>query len=338
MNKKVVTLGEILLRLSPPDNKRIINSNLFDVNYGGAESNVAVNLSLLGIETTIVTKLPDNELGKAAVRHLNGYGVNTENILFDGDRMGAYFLENGVSSRNSKVIYDRKNSAFSQSKISDFDFDSIFKDAKLFHVSGITLGLSKEMSELARVFMKEAKTRNITVSFDFNYRSKLWTLEEASESIKQVLEYVDIAFAGYLDFTNILGIHPQKTYNQNNIFDCYQELYPKVSEKYGFKYIVSSIRNSISASENNYTGIFYNGKEIISSKEYNVKIVDRVGSGDAFTSGFIYSYLKNKEDRYKAEFATASAVLKHSIFGDVNLVTKDEIESLFDKKGFDVVR
>lgn len=327
-----------MLRLSPPDNKRIINSTIFDVNYGGAETNVAVNLSLLGISTAVVTKVPDNELGNAALRHLRGFGVNTDNIAVGGERIGSYFLENGFSTRNSKVIYDRKNSSFSNATINDFDLDFIFRDVSLFHVSGITLGLNSSMSDLAEYFMKEAKTRGITVSFDFNYRSKLWTLEEASVSIKKILKYVDIAFAGYLDFTNILGIKTTRDYSEEERIECYKELYPKVMAEYGFKYIVSSIRKTISASENKYKGIAYDGKEIFISKEYNIEIVDRVGSGDSFTSGFLFAYLEEKNNQYKVEFAAASATLKHTIFGDVNLVSKSEVESLFEKDSFDVVR
>ncbi|WP_372714140.1 sugar kinase [Ilyobacter sp.] len=338
MKKKVVTLGEILLRLSPQGNKRIVNSTFFEINYGGAEINVAVDLANLGIDTKLVTKAPQNELGDAALRHARSYGVDISNVARGGEKIGTYFLESGFSVRSSKVIYDRKYSAFSKVSIDEFDLDAIFSDACLFHVSGITLAVSSEAFELAEFFMKEAKKRGITVSFDFNYRSKVWTLKEASKGIKKILKYVDIALAGYLDFINILGLDIEKGCQDETILDCYQILYPKVMEKYNFKYIVSSVRKVVSASKNIYSGLLFNGKEIVSSKEYEVDIIDRVGSGDAFTSGFLYGYLTEANDNYKIEFASASAVLKHTIPGDANLVAKNEIEQLFKGTGYDVGR
>lgn len=336
MKKKIVTLGEILLRLSPANNQKIMGAKAFEVNYGGAELNVAVNLSLLGIDTVPVTKVPENEIGEAALGSLKSYGVDTSKIILGGERLGAYFLENGYSLRNSKVIYDRKYSAFSLSNIAEYNIEEILKGADLFHVSGITLALGKNTFEIAEAFMKKAKEMSIPVSFDFNYRSKLWTLEESSKGIESILKYVDIAFAGHLDFINILRI--EREYTGNDIQELYSDLYPKVMEKYDFKYIVSSSRETLSANKNNYRGLMYNGKEILLSREYQVDIIDRVGSGDAFTSGFLYSFLQEKEDTYKINFAAASAVIKHTIHGDVNNVRKYEIENLFQNDSFDVSR
>jgi 2-dehydro-3-deoxygluconokinase len=338
MKNKVVTLGEILLRLSPPGNQRFINSTTFEINYGGAEINVAVDLANLGVDTTLVTKVPANELGDAALRHANSYGVDTSFVARGGEKIGTYFLETGFSLRSSKVLYDRKYSAFSTVSKDEFDIDAIFEGVSLFHVSGITLAVSPEAFEVAEFFMKKAKEKGITVSFDFNYRSKMWSLKDASIGIEKVLKYVDIAFAGYLDFINILGIPMGEGYIGENILGCYKTLYPKVMEKYNFKYIVSSVRNVVSASKNLYSGFVFNGKDIEISKEYEVDIIDRVGSGDAFTSGFLYSYLTDATDNYKIEFATASAVLKHTIPGDTNIVTKEEIERLFKGIGYDVGR
>lgn len=338
MNNKVVTLGEILLRLSPPENQRIINSDYFDVHYGGAEINVAVNLAILGMSTKVVTKVPDNQLGNAAIRHLNSFGVDSSEIIKGEERIGTYFLEKGMSIRNSKVIYDRKDSAFSLSNVSEYDIENILKGAKLFHVSGITLALGKNTYEIAKAFMKKAKEMSITVSFDFNYRSKLWTLEEASLGIKDVLKYVDIAFAGYLDFVNILNYECQVEYNEDNLIKIYETLYPKVMRDYGFQYIVSSYRKTSSASENEYTGFLYNGEKIVCSKNYKVNIIDRVGSGDSFTSGFLFGYLNEKDDKYKIEFATGSGAIKHTILGDINLISQKEIENLFKDNSFDVGR
>lgn len=338
MNKKIITLGEILLRLSPLENQRIINSSYFDVHYGGAEINVAVNLAILGLSTKVITKVPDNQLGNAAIRHLNSFGVDSSSIVKGSERIGTYFLEKGMSIRNSKVIYDRKDSAFSLSNINEYDIENILKGASLFHVSGITLALGKNTYEIAKAFMKKAKEMSITVSFDFNYRSKLWSLEEASIGIKGILKYVDIAFAGYMDFINILNYDCNVEYNESNLVKIYEILYPKVIKDYNFKYIVSSYRKTYSASENEYKGFLYNGKEIVSSKNYHVNIVDRVGSGDAFTSGFLFGYLAEKDDRYKIEFATGSGAIKHTILGDINLISQEEIENLFQDNNFDVGR
>lgn len=334
MMKKVVTMGELLLRLSPPGRERFINSREFEINYGGAELNVGANLANLGIDVTAITKAPKNEVGDSGIRHLKSYGLDTSHIARGGERLGIYFLETGYSIRNSKVIYDRKNSSFSKVSIDEFDTDAIFDGASLFHVSGITLAVSQDAFDLAEFFMKEARKRGITVSFDFNYRSKMWTLDEARRGIEKILKYVDIAFGGHLDFTNILGFETDK----NDLIERYADLYPKAMEKYGFKYIVSSVREVLSASRNIYRGMVFNGREILTSKEYDIDIVDRVGSGDAFTTGFLYSFLMSKDDSYKIEFATASAALKHTVQGDSNPVSEEEIEALFGGNGFDVGR
>lgn len=332
--KKVVTMGELLLRLSPPGKGRFISANCFEANYGGAELNVAVNLANLGLDVSAITKVPENEIGSAALRHLKSYGVDTSHIARGGERLGIYFLENGYSIRSSKVVYDRKYSSITAVSIDEFDIDAIFKDADLFHVSGITLALSQDAFKLSEYFMQEAQKRGITVSFDFNFRSKLWTLEECKAGIEKILKYVDIALCGYLDFTNILGF----TSDKETLIEKYQDLYPQVAEKYGFKYIVSSMRDVLSASKNNYKGLIFNGQEMLISKEYSIDIIDRVGSGDAFTSGFLYAFLNSDSDDYRIEFAAASAALKHTIEGDSNPVSKSEVEALFAGKGFDVGR
>ncbi len=338
MNKKVAVMGELLLRLSTPGKQRFLNSTSFDINYGGAELNVAVNLATLGIDVKAITKVAPNEIGNAAIRNLKSYGVNTDHIARGGERVGIYFLETGHSIRNSKVVYDRKDSAFSKTTISDYDIDAVFEGVSLFHVSGITLAISQETFQVAEFFMKEAQARGIKVSFDFNYRSKLWSHAEARVRISKILKYVDIAFAGYLDFINILGYKTDKT----DISEIYEELYPKVIKDHDFEYIVSSVRNVVSASKNIYRGICCKGRELIFSKEYHIDIIDRVGSGDAFAAGFLFGYLMNASDNYKVEFAAGAAAMKHTIAGDSNLVVKEEIETLFKSNslddGFDVGR
>ncbi|MED1438348.1 sugar kinase [Aeribacillus composti] len=335
--KKVVTLGEVLLRLSPPGRNKIIGSSIFEVNVGGSEANVAVALSQFGIDTSLITKLPDNELGDVAINKLREFGVNTTYIVRGGDRIGIYFLENGYSFRPNKVLYDRKNSAMSKAKIKEFDLDQIFMDRDLLHVSGITLGISEEGFQLGKALIQAAAKRGLKVSFDFNYRSRLWSIDQAREKFEQVLKYVDIAFAGDFDFINILGIEPDKSL-ENDILVYYEDLYSKVQKKYNFEWIVSSVRSVESASRNDYQGIIYNGKEFYYSNTYSIDIIDRVGTGDALTAGFLYAYLSNKNNEYKVQFATASSALKHTIPGDMLVATIEEIENLFMIGSFTIQR
>lgn len=338
--KKVISLGEIMLRLSPKNRDRILGSQSLEVNYGGGEANVTCLLAQLGIETKYVSKLPDNYLGDSAINHLRGFGIDTTSIIRSGNRIGIYFLENGFSVRNSSVIYDRAHSAFSMATIKDFEIDKILNGYDILLTSGITLGLSDNGFLIGKAFMKRAKELGLEVAFDFNYRGKLWTLQEARDKISQILEYIDIVFAGHLDFTNILNFTSVKTIEVDGFDEYYIDLCNQVSKKYNFKYIASSIREVKSASRNIYNGILYNSftKTIIKSKKYDISIVDRVGSGDSFTAGLLYSYIKNKDDQYIIDFASASAALKHTISGDTNLVKVSEIEGLFKSNNFDVFR
>lgn len=336
--KKIITLGEIMLRLSPPNRDKFLGTPNFQANYGGGEANVAVALANYGVETAFITKLPNNEIGDSAVNHLRSFGVNTQAVIRGGDRIGIYFLENGFSLRNSKVIYDRKNSAISNALVSDFEIETILQGWDILHLSGITLGISSNGFEISKAFMKKAKELGMEISFDFNYRSKLWSLEDAGKKINEILEYVDIAFAGHLDFTNILGIVPEKSLEKSGILEYYEDLYRKVSSKYNFKYIVSSIRDVKSASNNTYTGICFDGNKIYRSKSYEVDIIDRVGTGDAYTAGFLCGYTMGKEIDYTINIAAASSILKHTISGDVTLAKIEDVEELFKNDSFDVQR
>ena len=336
--KKIITLGEIMLRLSPPNNNRILGIQNFQVNYGGGEANIAVALANYGIPTSFITKLPDNSLGNSAINHLRSFGVSIDSIIKGGNRIGIYFFENGYSIRNSNIIYDRENSSIANANINEFNIEDILKGWDILHVSGITLGISQNGFEISKAFMKKAKEMGLEVSFDFNYRSKLWSLEEASIKIKEILKYVDIAFAGHLDFTNILGITPTTPLNATNIMEYYSDLYPKVMKEYNFKYILSSMRKVKSASNNTYTGLCFDGNKILKSKTYSIDIIDRVGTGDAYTAGFLCGYAKDMDLNYTLEFATASSVLKHTIPGDVTTMNIKEVESLFQDNNFEVSR
>lgn len=338
MTRRVVALGEVLLRLSPLGRSRLVGSQSLEVNYGGSEANVAVALSQYGIETALVTKIPQHELGDAAIHKLRGYGVDMSHVVRGGERLGVYYLENGYSIRPSKVIYDRRNSAIAEAEIDEFDRDRIFSGRDLFHVSGITLGISEKSFQLAKAFMAEAKKRGLKVSFDFNYRSKLWSLTEAKEKFQQVLEYVDIVFAGRLDFIHFLGIKTDPSVPEDRILADHEDLCRQIRDRYKFDYIVSSVRSVQSASRNSYQGCIFDGKNLYVSRKYTVDIVDRVGTGDAFTAGFVYGYLTGKDNPYMAEFATASAALKHTIPGDVISASPNEIENLFTTRDFHVQR
>ncbi|WP_058309062.1 sugar kinase [Gracilibacillus massiliensis] len=335
--KKVVTLGEILLRLSPNGHSRLEEVHNLEVNFGGSEYNIAVALSGYGVDVSFITRLPNNDLGKAARKQMNRYGINSSDIINGGDRMGIYFLENGYSIRPTKVVYDRKDTSMATLNISEFDIDSILEGADIFHVSGITLGISEQAAELAKIFMMKAKEKDIKVSFDFNYRSKIWTLKEATVKYKMVLPYVDILFGNHLDFCNLLEKKPENL-NEVNIKSYYQNLYIKMEQTYNIPHLVTSIRDVKTASNNDYQGILYYNNQIYCSKKYSIDIIDRVGTGDAFSAGYLYSYLANKKAEETIEFAVASSVFKHTIPGDVTIANVKEIEDIVNNQSFGVQR
>jgi len=330
MSKKVITMGEIMLRLSTPGYKRFVQSESFDVTYGGGEANVAVSLANYGLDAHFVTKLPNNPIGQSAINHLRRFGVDTDYIARGGERVGIYYLEAGASMRPSKVVYDRANSAIAEASISDFDFDSIFEGAKWFHFSGITPALSKESAELTLAALKAAKKHGVTVSVDLNYRKKLWTEEEAKETMTKLMEYVDVCIGNEEDAEKTLGFKPGETdVTKGELeLDGYKSIFKQMKEKFGFKYIASTLRESYSASDNGWSALIYDGVEFHHSKKYDVRIVDRVGGGDSFAAGLIYSLVTGKEFKDSVEFAVAASAMKHTISGDFNLVTVDEVETL----------
>ncbi len=328
--KKVVTLGEIMLRLSTPRYERFIQANSFDVVYGGGEANVAVSLANYGYDTYFVSKLPDNDIGQSAINNLRRFGVNTDYIVRGGDRVGIYYLETGASMRPSKVIYDRANSAISEADISDFDFDEIFKDALWFHFSGITPALSDKAAKLTKEALKAAKKHNVTVSVDLNYRKNLWSPEKAQEIMTDLMQYVDVCIGNEEDAHLTLGFKPGKTDVTSGELELsgYKDIFKQMVDKFGFKYVISSLRESYSASDNGWSACAYDGKEFYHSRKYDVRIVDRVGGGDSFASGVIYGLLEGKNFKDALEFGVAASALKHTIHGDFNMVTISEVENL----------
>ncbi len=328
---KVVTLGEIMLRLSTPGNSRFIQSDSFDVVYGGGEANVAVSCANYGHDAYFVTKLPTHEIGQSAVNSLRKYGVDTRFISRGGNRVGIYYLETGASMRASKVIYDRAGSSIAEADPEDFDFDLIMEGADWFHWSGITPAISDKSAELTRLACEAAKRHGVTVSVDLNFRKKLWTSEKAISIMKPLMKYVDVCIGNEEDAELCLGFKPDADVEGGKTDAAgYEAIFKQMMKEFGFKYVVSTLRESFSATHNGWKALIYNGKEFYQSKRYDVNpIIDRVGGGDSFSGGLIHGLLTYKEDQGKAlEFAVAASALKHTIPGDFNLVDKKEVEAL----------
>jgi len=329
---KVITMGEIMLRLSTNGYKRFTQSNNFDVVYGGGEANVAVSLANYGHDSYFVTKLPLHEIGSCAVNSLRQLNVKTDYIARGGERIGIYFLETGASMRPSKVIYDRAHSAISEADAEDFDFDKIFENAQWFHFTGITPALGKSARELISAALIAAKKHGVTVSVDLNYRKKLWTPEEAQACMTKLMKYVDVCIGNEEDAEKCLGFKPRHTDVAAGDLKLneYKDTFTRMYEQFGFKYIATSLRESYSASDNGWSALAYDGKDFYSSKKYNIHIVDRVGGGDSFSGGFIHGLLKYNDYKKALDFAVAASALKHTIPGDFNLVSESEVESLMN--------
>lgn len=328
--KKVVTLGEIMLRLSSPGFTRFVQSQSFDVVYGGGEANVAVSLSNYGLETEFITKLPKHEIGQSAVNALRQYGVGTTHIARGGERVGIYFLESGASMRPSKVIYDRAHSSIAEAHADEFDFDAIFSDAQWFHFSGITPALSDVAAELTEKALIAAKKHGVTVSVDLNYRKKLWTPEKAQSVMRPLMKYVDVCIGNEEDAEKVLGFKPSNTdVTKGELgLDGYKAIFEEMKTLFDFKVVVSSLRESHSASDNGWSAIAFDGEAFIESKKYDIRIVDRVGGGDSFASGLIYGLINNMGTQGALEFAVAASALKHTIPGDFNHVSLEEVMTL----------
>lgn len=332
---KVVTMGEIMLRLSTPGYQKFIQADSFDVCYGGGEANVAVSLANYGHDASFVTKVPANEIGDCAVAALNKMGVETKNIARGGERLGIYYLETGASMRASKVVYDRAHSSIAEATAADFDFDKIFEGADWFHFTGITPALSDEAAELTEAALKAAKAKGITVSVDLNFRKKLWSSEKAQKVMTNLMQYVDVCIGNEEDAEKVLGFKPGNTDVTSGDLELagYQDIFKQMIDKFGFKYVVSSLRESYSASDNGWSAAIYDGKEFYHSRKYNVRIVDRVGGGDSFAGGLICGLLDGKDMKASLEFAVAASALKHTIPGDFNLVSRSEVEALVGGDG-----
>ncbi|MDD7305422.1 MAG: sugar kinase, partial [Peptoniphilaceae bacterium] len=285
--KKVVTLGEIMLRLSTPGYERFVQAETFDAIYGGGEANVAVSLANYGFDAYYITKLPENEIGQAAINSLRRYGVKTDYIKRGGERIGIYYSETGASARPSKIIYDRKNSSIAKAKKEDFNFQEIFKNCAWFHTSGITPAISKNAAEITKEAMKEAKRAGAKISIDLNYRKKLWTPEQAQKTMKDLMQYVDVCIGNEEDASLSLGFTPKGLDVSKGKLDAkaYEQIFKQMKEEFGLDLVTSTLRESYSASDNGWSAVIYDGKSFYQSKKYDLRIVDRVGGGDSFAAG-----------------------------------------------------
>ena len=332
---KVVTFGEIMLRLAPEGYLRFTQADKFGVVYGGGEANVSVSLANYGLDSAFVTKLPAHEIGQSAINALRRYGVDTSMIVRGGDRVGIYFNEKGASQRPSKVIYDRAGSSIAMAKSEDFDWAKIFEGADWFHFTGITPALGQNVADICLEACKAAKERGVKISCDLNFRKKLWSREQAQKTMTELCKYVDVCISNEEDAHDVFGIDAENTDIAGGKLnhEGYKSVARQLAEKFGFEKVAITLRSSISANDNDWAALLYDGKDYCFSKSYHMHIVDRVGGGDSFGGGLIYSCLMGYSTQDAVEFAVAASCLKHSIEGDFNAVSVAEVQALAGGNG-----
>jgi len=338
MKEKILTFGEIMLRLSTPDYSTINQTQSFLVNYGGGEANVAVALAHMGHTTYFMSKLPPNQLGDGAITHLKSHGVNTDYVVRGSTTIGIYFLETGFGGRPSKVIYNRKHSAITRISEDEFNWEEIFSNATWFHLSGITLALGERVRKVALRAVKEAKKYNVPVSFDFNYRSKLWTVDEARPVYKEFMKYVNIVFASFYDANTILEIPLDDGYEDKTLSEKRRNVFPKMIKKYNLQYIFGTDRVVYTATDNSLAGYYFklNNNELSweLTEPIRFNIYDRIGGGDAFASGVIHGLLKDYNNpKYAVRYGLNTSVLKHTIYGDASTMSCEDIETFMAANG-----
>ena len=338
---RVITFGEIMLRLAPKGFLRFSQVNRFDVVYGGGESNVAVSLANYGIPVDYVTRLPKNDIGECAMMEMRKRGVNVDKIIYGGDRLGIYFLETGAVNRGSKVVYDRAHSAMAEIEAGMVDWDTVFEGAEWFNWTGITPAISQGAADACLEAVKAAHAKGITISTDLNYRAKLWKFGGDREAIMtELTSYCDVILGNEEDAEMHFGIKPEGITVQTQGHDVKAEAFLSVCQQMVEKFprakkVITTLRGSISASHNTWAGVLYDGKTMYESRQYQITdIVDRVGGGDSFMGGLIYGLLEYPDnDQNALDFAVAASCLKHTIKGDANLVTVDEVKKLMDGDG-----
>lgn len=327
---KIITFGEIMIRLQPFNYERLVQADKLAFTFGGGEANVAVSLSNFGMDSAFVTKLPAHAAGQSAVNSLRRYGVDTSLIVRGGERVGIYFNEKGASQRPSVCIYDRAHSAISEAKCEDFDWDKIFECAEWFHFTGITPALGENVADICLEACKKAKEKGVKISCDLNYRGKLWTREQANKTMSKLCGYVDICISNEEDAKDVFGIEAEKTdITAGEINrEGYKSVASQLADKFGFEKVAITLRESKSAFDNDWSAMLYDGENYCFSKKYSLHIVDRIGGGDSFGAGLIYSLLEGKDTQSAVEFAVAASALKHSVEGDYNMVSVAEVEKL----------
>ncbi len=324
-----------MLRLAPEGYYRFVQVDKYGATFGGGEANVAVSLANYGFDAAFVTKLPKHEIGQAAINSLRRYGVDTSGIVRGGDRVGIYYLEKGASQRPSKVIYDRAGSSIYTATSYDFDWDKIFDGASWFHFTGITPALNDNVAAICLEACKAAKAAGIIVSCDLNYRNKLWSKAKAGEVMAELCKYVDVCIANEEDAADVFGIHAADT----NVYagevnrEGYKDVAKQLAERFGFNKVAITLRESLSANDNNWSAMLYDGNDYYFSKKYKMHIVDRVGGGDSFGGGLIAASLSSYEPQAIIEFAVAASCLKHSVEGDFNMASMDEVLKLASGDG-----
>ena len=338
MQHKIVSFGEIMLRLSTLGFTRFVQAQDLNITYGGGEANVSVSLANYGMESFFVTKLPKHEIGQSALNHLRRFGVNTDYIVRGGERIGIYFLESGASQRSSKVIYDRANSAIAGIKKGEIDWTMVFKNTDWFHWTGITPAISQDIREVLTDACIVAKKMGIMISCDLNFRAKMWTKKEAQSIMVPLMEYVNVCISNEEDAEKSLGLKAGKTNVEKGQIDQdgYFLLAQTLKQKYNFDSVAITLRESFSASRNGWSALLLDNRDCsvpYRSKKYDIEIVDRVGGGDSFASGLIYGLLNKSNTKEALEFAVAASCLKHSIPGDFNLVSLEEVEKLLKSGG-----
>ncbi|MDO4614725.1 MAG: sugar kinase [Lachnospiraceae bacterium] len=327
---KLVTFGEIMMRLNPQGYLRFVQADSFEASYAGGEANVALSVANYGIDAAFVSKVPAHEIGQCAVNALRHYGVDTSKMVRGGDRLGIYFVEKGASQRPSKVIYDRANSAIAEAEPSDFNWKEIFEGATWFHFTGITPALGGKLPEICLEACKTAKEMGVTISCDLNFRKKLWTSEQANETMSKLMPYVDVCIANEEDAKDVFGIAaPDTDLNTGKIsHEGYISVAQQLTEKFGFKKVAITLRGSLSASVNDWAGMLYSDGQASFSPTYRIQIVDRVGGGDSFGGGLVYSLMSGFDNQKAINYAVAASCLKHTIEQDFNLVSVSEVENL----------
>lgn len=330
-DKKVVLFGELMMRLSTKRHERIVQAREFEVLYSGAEANMGAALRPLGIDSYVVSSVPDNAVGEACLYYMRQFGLNLDNVKRNGFRLGIYYVETGAAQRPSTFLYNRKGSSITELRVGDFEWDKIFTDKHWFHFTGITPALADSVAEITEEACIAARKKGLVVSCDLNFRGKLWSKEKARQVMTNLMQYVDVLFTNEEEAATVFGIEARGSDVKTGkiVEHGYEDVAAQLREKFNLKYVSISLRESISATANDWSGMLYDGEKYYTSRKYHIDhIVDRIGGGDAYSAGIVYGILTKQDLQETVDFAAAASCLKHSIHGDFNIVTFDEVITL----------